>query len=142
MSFVCITCAVSAQIKPADQYPPVTVKGSQLIQFNSGINHQDYTVSISLPGSYKDSATKKFPVLYVLDGQWSFTQELGLLGGLNFDNLVPDLILVAIGWPDKYEENRTRDMTPTVTENQLATGGAKQFLSVIKNEILPFIHQQ
>jgi predicted alpha/beta superfamily hydrolase len=136
--FFC-TAAV-AQIKTLPDYPPVILPGSKLIQFKSAINSQDYNLAVQLPGSYKDSSTKVYPVLYLLDGQWSFAPTLGLLGGLNYDALVQEVIVVAIGWPDNYDANRARDLTPTKTNSEFVTGGGPAFLKVIKNEVRAFVN--
>lgn len=40
--------------------------------FTSAINHHDYTLLVKLPPSYSDTVKKTYPVLYALDGQWSF----------------------------------------------------------------------
>src|SRR6185312_15388250 len=52
------------------QKAEVEIPGTEIIKFTSAINNQDYVLNIYLPTSYNDT-TKKFSVLYVLDGQWS-----------------------------------------------------------------------
>lgn len=130
-----------AQIAKQERYDPVVLTGSQLIKFRSAVNSHDYTVAIQLPSSYNDSVSKKYPVIYALDGQWSFAPTLGLMGGLNFDGLVPEAIVVAIGWPDNYDANRARDLTPSVTQDAPGTGGAPLFFDVMKKEIRSFVDQ-
>ena len=131
--------AVVAQIKKLPDYPPVVLTGTKLIKFKSATNNHDYTVAVQLPGSYKDSSNKVYPVLYLLDGQWSFAPTLGLLGGLNYDDSVQEVIIVAIGWPDNFDANRARDLTPTKTDGEFPTGGGPAFLKVIKNEVKTFV---
>src|SRR5690242_13631084 len=91
--------------KTFSQKQQVILPGTEVIQFKSAINDHDYVIDVALPGSYGDS-TKRFPVLYTLDGQWSFPQVNGNYGGLNYDGFVPDMIIVGIGWKDDYTNNR------------------------------------
>src|SRR5450631_1345232 len=139
MLFTFITSSVFTQIDKAPPYPPVVLSGTQLIKFTSAINNHAYEIYIELPASYKDSSNKKYPVLYVLDGQWFFPQTIAIREGLRFESFIPEMIVVGIGWPDHYHPNRDRDFTPTRTMLDSASGGADKFLIVIKNEIIKFI---
>lgn len=113
---------------------------AQIIKFTSAINHHKYELHVSLPGSYSDSS-KRYPVVYVLDGQWSFPYMVGVNGGLYYDGLIPELIIVGITWPDDYEGNRTRDFSPTATTGFPNSGGAPLFLEVLKKEIVTRINK-
>jgi predicted alpha/beta superfamily hydrolase len=133
--FVCCLCvtAVWSEAHAAD-LPEV-----KIIKFTSAINHHEYELHISLPGGYSDSS-KKYPVVYVLDGQWSFPYMVGINGGLNYDGLIPELIIVGITWPGDYERNRSRDFSPTPTNEFPGSGGAPLFLQVLKKEIITRIN--
>jgi hypothetical protein len=37
------------------------------------------------------SSAKKYPVLYILDGQWDFKLMDAVLGGLVYDNFAPEM---------------------------------------------------
>jgi len=89
------------------QKAEVEIPGTEIIKFKSAINNQDYVLNIYLPTSYNDT-TKKFSVLYVLDGQWSFPYIAGVQGiaeGLFYDGLIPEMIVVGITWTDNYKRN-------------------------------------
>ncbi len=120
------------------QKPKVELPGTEVIQFKSAINDRDYVLDIALPNSYSDT-TKRFPVLYALDGQWSFPGVSGNYGGLNYDGFVPEMIVVGIGWKDDYFNNRDRDFSQTYIQANPNSGGASKFLKVIKNEIIKLI---
>jgi predicted alpha/beta superfamily hydrolase len=122
------------------QKSTVDLPGTSTLRFTSSINKHDYVLHISLPGSYSDS-TKKYPVVYVLDGQWNFPYMVGINGGLFYDGLVPELIIVGITWPNDFEGNRTRDFSPTISSNFPNAGGAPQFLQVLKKEIVARINK-
>jgi uncharacterized protein len=118
------------------QIPKGEVAGAELIEFKSTINSQDYQLYIKVPASYNDDTTKRYPVMYCLDGQWSFPLIMELKGELLYDNLMTETIFVGIGWPDNYFANRDRDFTPTHTDFDPASGGAPNFLKVIKDNII------
>ena len=124
------------------QKPKVEIPGTEVIKFKSGINNQDYVLDVYVPGSYNDT-TKKFPVLYVLDGQWSFPYIGGVQGvaeDLFYDGLAPEIIVVGIKWTGDYDANRQFDFTPTQTNEFPKSGGGVQFMSIVKNEIMKIIN--
>lgn len=129
----------SAQIKNATHYPPVELKGTQLIKFKSGINNQNYEVYVELPASYNDSSNKRYPVLYVLDGQWFFPTIIEMRESMHYEGYLPEMIVVGIGWPDNYHANRNRDFFPTNPQDSTPGGGAAKFLDVLKTEIIGFV---
>lgn len=112
--------------------------GTEVVQIKSALNDHEYVLDIALPNSYKDS-TKRFPVLYSLDGQWSFPEAISYYGGLNYDGFVPDMIIVGVGWKDDYFNNRDRDFSETYIQSNPNSGGAAKFISVLKNEVIKLI---
>lgn len=86
---------------------------------------------------------KKYPVVYVLDGNAHFISVVGMLERFSGNNITPEMIVVAIPNTD-----RTRDLThskakpnpPMVPEGLAnASGGGKNFLSFIEKELVPYI---
>ncbi len=124
--------------------PEVRILGTQMLTFHSKIVDQDYNLYINLPGNYSDT-TKKFLVLYVLDGQWDFTLAQSLYGQQYFDGFVPAMIVVGITWGGKnpdYDALRARDLTPTSGNMGNRYGNAPKFLECIKKEIIPLIESK
>lgn len=81
---------------------------------------------------------KKYPVVYLLDGDWHFISVVGMLqqlGYINGNTVTPEMIVVGIPVSDRY-----RDMTSScdtmVSKN---SGGYENFISFIKNELFPHI---
>jgi predicted alpha/beta superfamily hydrolase len=104
---------------------------------------------IYTPASYNDSTylPRKYPVLYLLDGDAHFHSVTGLLqilgSGINATFVVPEMIVVAIPNTD-----RTRDLTPTHVEKDLTgkptpfmktSGGMANFFKFIQTELFPKI---
>ncbi|SEB36456.1 hypothetical protein SAMN04489761_0159 [Tenacibaculum sp. MAR_2009_124] len=104
---------------------------------------------VYLPTSYKTSQTKKYIVVYVLDGNQSkFHEVTGIVQSMNsISNLkmqIPEVIVVAIENTD-----RVKNFTPTNSLNYLdrenilsfsSSGGANDFMSFIENELMPHIN--
>jgi predicted alpha/beta superfamily hydrolase len=103
------------------------------------------------PPSYNDTifTPRRYPVLYLLDGDAHFHSVTGLLQilgtGVNATYVVPEMIVVAIP-----NTNRLRDMTPTNAEKDPSgkpqpgfkgSGGMGNFLTFIKSELIPKIEQ-
>ncbi len=124
------------------QTTEVTIPGSQLRKITSSIvNGQEYVLHISLPASY-DKGNKKYPVVYLMDSQWDFQLLTALYGEQYYDRFIPEMIIVGITWGGNhpnYDSLRARDYTPTNQKGLAQSGGAKKFLSFIKNEAFPFI---
>ena len=93
-------------------------------------------------------APKRYPVLYLLDGDWHFPSVMGLvqqLSTVNGNSVCPEMIIVGI--PNTFR-TRTRDLTPTHStvrwDNQEdrtlnSSGGGSQFLSFLENEVVPYV---
>ena len=107
----------------------------------SAILGQSRQYWVHLPPSY-DSETalsKKYPVLYLLDGDTFFIPAVGVVhamsaGGANHNYQIPELIVVAIS-----SANRERDYTPSQAKGWDASGGADKFLAFVENELVPTI---
>ena len=111
--------------------------------FNSKILSEERAYKVYLPRSYDSSAEKKYPVLYLLDGdKMTFHSFSGLVEGLSSslaNNQIPEFIIVAIENVD-----RVRDFTPTnidlkYKDNVLAKlknpGHADKFAQFIETEL-------
>ena len=125
----------------------------------STITGKDYQLYISFPESYASNETSTFPVLYVLDGRYSFHSILGTQDVLALTKSLEEVIIVAIGSgldTQSWLKNRLYDYTPTANTAReraleerwgfaagaLISGGATEFLKSLKTEIIPFIDKQ
>jgi len=90
--------------------------------------------------------SKRYPVLYLLDGDAHFPAVVGLVQQLsqaNGNTVYPEMIVVAIPNTD-----RTRDLTPThvISDSPMmdsnfskTTGGGENFIAFIEKELMPHI---
>lgn len=81
---------------------------------------------------------QRYPVVYLLDGDWyfhSFTGVVNHLGDISGNSVIPDMIVVGI-----VNTDRIRDLTPTVDSLTNETnGGGEAFTSFIEKELIPFV---
>jgi len=114
---------------------------------HSRILGEQRTVWVHLPASARVSgpAKRKYPVIYLLDGDKNFTSVVGmvdLLSSVNGNNLWPEMIIVGIPNTD-----RTRDLTPTRVTSGLwidsnmaqRSGGGEAFTAFLEKELIPHI---
>ena len=122
----------------------VELPGTKLLTIRSSIVGRDYDLYISFPRSYNDT-TRRFPVVYLLDGQYDFPLVNGIYGDLYYDGFLPELITVGITWGGEhpnYDSLRTQDLTPTSIKEVPSTGNGPKFLASIKGELIPYIDSQ
>jgi predicted alpha/beta superfamily hydrolase len=123
-------------------FPKVTLAASELRTMKSVSTGRDYDIYVHIPSDYAKDTAKKYPVLYILDGQWDFKLMDSVLGGLVYDKFVPEMLMVGITYsgesPD-YNALRAMDLTPVATEQVKGSGDAPKFLKFFKTELIPFI---
>ena len=108
------------------------------------------TYHVYLPPSYHLEKTRRFPVLYVLDGDIHRMKAIaGMLEGLSTETLdtqIHEAIIVAI--PTSENAIRERDLTPTnvnweyngkLLERFSHIGKASQYLAFFNRELIPTI---
>lgn len=118
---------------------------------SSNINNIDYKLYISYPESYNADLTKNYPVLYLLDADYSFAIAKNITDHLSKRNHLSEIILVGIAYADPdYRINRTRDYTPVNSKEDVSfteiqeeySGGGPSFLSFIESELIPFVDKE
>ena len=140
-----LTCGAAQAQNPraaADTLPVVTLPGTELRHLHSAATGRDYEIQISLPADYARNPGAHYPVLYVLDGQWDFKLMLSVQGGLVYDRWTPQIIIVGITWSGtnaNYDSLRAMDLTPAATRRLPGSGAAPQFLTFIREQVIPFV---
>lgn len=126
---------------PSAGYPPVTVRGSEVRTMESVSTGRSYDLYIRKPTDFDENKDKKYPVLYLLDGQWDFKLLDSIVGGLVHDRQMPDIVVVGItysGDDADYGALRARDYTPAPGDLE-GSGDGPKFLNFIKTELIPFV---
>tara|TARA_R110000868_G_C10844265_1_gene760309 strand:+ start:76 stop:1311 length:1236 start_codon:yes stop_codon:yes gene_type:complete len=77
----------------------------------------------------------KYPVIYLLDGEFNFESVVGIVRSNAISRLIPEMIIVAIP-----NTNRFRDLTTSHTgDDSNPSGGAENFTKFIEDELIPHI---
>ena len=115
------------------------------------VKDEVFSIEVVIPTDY--DATKKYPVIYFTD--WWFVSNLttSLLDILKYK--IEPVIIVGIQNKSSVAEmswykNRTKNLTPTnvIAQDTLlglpadTTGGAKEYLSFIKKELIPTVENK
>ncbi len=117
----------------------------ETIEIRSTILKESRRINIYLPHGYAEGSTKRYPVIYLLDGSIDedFIHIAGLVqfGSFSWINMIPESIVVGIGNVD-----RQRDFT-FLSKNQnqedfQSAGGSQQFINFIEKELQPLIKKE
>jgi predicted alpha/beta superfamily hydrolase len=127
----------------------LVIENSELIELHSEQTGRDYELIVGVPESYAKEPERRYPVLYLLDGQWDFNLINTLMGGLRYDSVVPEFLVVGISYggdhPD-YGQLRGEDYTPTRSHPSYAKapygGDGPKFLSFLEDTVLPTVEQR
>jgi uncharacterized protein len=104
---------------------------------HSNILNEDRTYQVSLPASYHWALDRRYPVLYVLDGERNFLHTAVSAGFLAAQGEIPEVIVVGI-----TSTVRVRDFTQTDWPSHwIGGGGAQHFRSFLSREFIPRIEK-
>ncbi|AOS45974.1 Ferri-bacillibactin esterase BesA [Lacunisphaera limnophila] len=139
-----LVCGVAASAA-APTYPPHVIGNSELRVLPVNAAGRHYQLSIGLPASYGSQPDRRYPVVYVTDGYWDFQKLDAIRGSLVFDQVVPEFIIVGIGYAGEnlnYGSLRTWELSPVPFGNNAESGRAADFLQSIESEIIPFVERE
>ncbi len=145
LGLACATTPARAQAPAgpgAAARPLVTMPGTEVRTLHSTATGRDYDLYIGFPGGYSPNPSTKYPVVYLLDGQWDFKLMASVYGGLVYDKWVPPMMLVGItyaGANPNYDALRAMDYTPVHTANVAGSGAGPKFLSFLKDQVIPLV---
>ena len=126
----------------AQKFPEVVIRGSEIRNLKSTETGRNYDLYIRVPGDLKSG--KKYPVLYLLDGQWDFKLLDSIHGGLFYDKMIPEMVIVGITYSGdnaNYDSLRAMDYTPTNVASVKGSGDAPKFHAFLKNKVIPLIEK-
>ena len=87
---------------------------------------------VHLPESYQTDKKKKYPVLYLLHGQWDLLSAVAVFDTISND--IPEFIIIGV-------QSKGLELRPVVkTGNSINTSG-KKFKSFLVQELIPHIEQ-
>jgi predicted alpha/beta superfamily hydrolase len=112
----------------------------------STVLNENRKVWVYVPHNRNDGVKQQYPVIYLLDGDALFSSVVALVqqfSETDWNWILPKMIVVGIP-----NTNRRRDLTPYHVESDLpffgkeggkVTGGGENFVSFLKNELIPHI---
>jgi predicted alpha/beta superfamily hydrolase len=145
------SAAAEPAAEPAAAAAPkkLVIENSELIELHSDQTGRDYQLIVGVPESYAKEPARRYPVLYLLDGQWDFNLINTLTGGLRYDKVVPEFLVVGISYAgDKPEYGKLRgeDYTPTRWQPPEAKepfgGDGPKFLRFLEETVLTTVEQR
>ena len=143
--------ATNAAAPPAAANPtPFVLKDTEVRTIRAKALQRDYEIYVSLPPSYHSSPRRRFPVLFVSDGDYSFplvrsiAQRVG-----NRAQGLEEFILVGLSYAvgDTRQFSRRRDYTPTPNGEKTRDesgrppvfGEAEEYRRFLADELMPFV---
>ena len=155
-------CLVLASVTHAQNVPlpwtelgPATLLRTESFDVGSRSTGRTYRIWVHTPENY-DSAGS-YPVVYLLDAVWDMDTTVGIVRRLKFEDFVPDLVIVGVGYQDHETQvrHRAQDFTPTRApwfverlRERLpewapdGTGEADRFYAFLRDELVPQIENR
>nr|WP_315487506.1 alpha/beta hydrolase-fold protein [uncultured Undibacterium sp.] len=105
---------------------------------------RDFHINVRLPLGYQASDAKTYPVVYVLDGDSLFPLLAPTHIFLNYDEKLPEAIIVGISYGsfDPAINKRNTDFSAPAADAVAGEDGAPRFLDFLKKELIPKIENQ
>jgi uncharacterized protein len=131
----CAPAAFNAQEAGAER--GAVVQYGERFRIRSGNLKEEREYWVYLPSSYAADgryAPKRYPVLYVLDGEWNFDWACKVVQYMGDVLEIPEMIVVGIP-----NTERERDMTPTHNDSEASSGGGRAFERFLSEELAPAI---
>jgi predicted alpha/beta superfamily hydrolase len=123
----------------------------------SAYNKKEYQLKVLLPENYSANDTLRYPILYVLDGDYSTNLFQSTLHLFSLAPELQDVIIVTIDGVNRSHEqwlaSRYYDYTPSSDPQAdtaiarfmktpiVPSGGADAFLQTLEKQILPWVEQ-
>lgn len=126
---------LSIEAKPDQQ---VKIDQSIVRTIHSNFIGQDYSIKIWFPSGYNPE--KKYPVLYLLDGDHAFAMATDIVQYLNYGNHVPEILIVSPSYDSKaYPEYGGKNMR---IRDYITESGRVNFFKFLEKELIPFINEE
>ena len=124
-----------------------TAVGKRIDTIHSALLKEDRYIWVHLPKNASISSSKRFPVVYVLDGDILFEEVTNIFNRLYKEtgkNISDEVIVVGVGniWLRYRDYSPTRISSSPWVDDHTAktTGGGEAFISFLEKELLPHIY--
>lgn len=123
---------------------PYQLPGSSVIELSDPLSKRVYPVFIQLPASYQREPQRQYPLVVLLDANYSFPLVAGALRFPTQSGWMQEVLLVALSYEkgSRGSSSRIRDFTPSLDKSwQQATGQAQAHLTFLRDTLLPHIER-
>lgn len=135
-----ITAILLAALQlPQDSGAPLEI--GRTFRLASRVLGETRVIDVSLPPRYDANTADRYPVVFVLDGEFEHQPAVAIARFYGAVGMLPPLIVVGIRNTD-----RMRDMTPAAAagfrmppEAAASGGGADRFLAFLSDELVPWV---
>ncbi len=112
------------------QYPTEKIIDTTFV---SEFVNDSMKIDVSLPAGYNKNPGKFYHIVYMTDGYWR-RAEHDTIHQMSDNKIIPEVIVVGIGYPDDYNFNkiRIRDLIKN----------ADKLFSCIKKEVIPYVENK
>lgn len=119
------------------------IANSKVVTIESTVLGKKYDLFIKVPRSYflAKNKSKKYPVLYLNDGPYTFKVAAGVTHMRNMDKVI--VVGISFAHGENGQFSRVRDLTPVVDQSwtKYTTGGATDYLAFIEKEVFQYIER-
>ena len=126
-----ISAALFAPAAQAQDTKPLTI--GEIATIKSKILGEDRQLYIYTHHAYSEDDSR-YPVAYVLDGEWNFRHTSGVIDLMSSREVIPWMIVVGIPNID-----RLKDLSPSSIKDQPRSGGASAFRHFLREEVFPYV---
>ena len=128
---------------PATAYPPYVLSNTLCRVLPRTVPDRLYKLYIGLPASYAEHPERRYPVVLVTDGYWSFSGLAATVAGLAYGKHIPESLVVGISYEGEnldYGKLRAMDMWHgTLHGYYEGEGHSERFLNMIETQVLPLL---
>ncbi|NTS76818.1 alpha/beta hydrolase [Catenovulum sp. SM1970] len=144
---VLFVSSVTAEIGQDNQNIPLNylpaIKGDYF-KLDSRVIGRAFHIYIRLPENYQKAQATQYPIAYLLDGDSLFPILAANHLFLTYDDKLPESIVVGISYGsfDPKINKRGFDFSTHSSNSDKDLGGAKDFLTFLKTELIPLVEQK
>ena len=120
------------------------IENSAVVPIHSKAVGRDYEIYVKTPPGYDkpENASRRYPVLYLTDGPYTFQVASGLSRVPFSQERFHEFIIVGFSWAggEAPANSRRRDLTPwRDPEVNGVTGGGEAYFTFLKQEAMPLV---
>ena len=136
-----VTSPASEVPRPLDHLPAL---GGDYFLFESRNVGRPFHIYVRLPEGYDANSSEQYPVVYLLDGDSLFPILAANHLFLNYDDGLPEAIVVGIAYGSFDPETNKRgfDFSAPAPDAGPDQGGAPDFHAFLKSELIPVVESR